>query len=215
MMRIRCNRQVRSVAAAMLCVCATTTPVRAEPMAKVVEEAVDPWSAYIAEASRRFDVPEPWIRAVMQVESGGHARAVSPKGAMGLMQIMPETWAALRARYGLGTDPYDGHDNILAGAAYLREMHDRYGYPTLFAAYNAGPRRVDEYLSAGRPLPAETQGYLAALGHSQAAPRRVHAVPTGASLFVDLRSGGQVAGFRLPSAGSLFVPVNSARGHRP
>jgi len=214
-MRIHCNRQVRSVAAVMLCVCATTTPVRAEPVANVVEEAFDPWSDYIAEASRRFGVPEPWIRAVIQVESGGHAHAVSPKGAMGLMQIMPETWAALRARYGLGTDPYDPRDNILAGAAYLGEMHDRYGYPTLFAAYNAGPRRVDDYLSGGRPLPTETQGYLVALGHSQAAPRRLQAVPTGASLFVDLRGGGQAAGFRPPSAGSLFVPVSSARGRWP
>ena len=66
-------------------------------------------------------------------------RAISPKGAMGLMQLMPETWAALRARYGLGRDAFDPHDNILAGAAFLREMHDRYGSPGFLAAYNAGP----------------------------------------------------------------------------
>ena len=53
---------------------------------------------------------------------------------MGLMQIMPKTWTELRARYGLGADPYDPHDNILAGAAYIRELHDRYGSPGFLAA---------------------------------------------------------------------------------
>lgn len=55
----------------------------------------------------------------MQVESFGDVRALSPKGAMGLMQIMPEAWVAVRSHYGLGADPYDAHDNILAGAAYV------------------------------------------------------------------------------------------------
>ena len=53
---------------------------------------------------------------------------------MGLMQIMPKTWIELRARYGLGADPYDPHDNILAGAAYIRQLHDRYGSPGFLAA---------------------------------------------------------------------------------
>jgi hypothetical protein len=74
----------------------------------------------VAEASQRFGIPASWIHAVMQVESFGDVRALSPKGAMGLMQIMPEAWAALRSRYGLGADPYDAHGNILAGAAYPR-----------------------------------------------------------------------------------------------
>src|SRR3546814_3022380 len=87
----------------------------------------------------------------MRVESRGDVRAVSPKGAMGLMQLMPDTWASLRVRLGLGANPYDPRDNILAGAAYLREMHDRYGSPGFLAAYNAGPGRYEEYL-AGRPL---------------------------------------------------------------
>jgi hypothetical protein len=99
----------------------------------------------------------------MHVESGGWMRAVSPKGAMGLMQIMPKTYAGLRLRYHLGGDPYDAHDNILAGAAYLREMHDRYGSPGFLAAYNAGPERYDEHLATGRPLPLETQTYVATL----------------------------------------------------
>src|SRR3546814_5730962 len=84
----------------------------------------------------------------MRVESRGDVRAVSPKGAMGLMQLMPDTWASLRVRLGLGANPYDPRDNILAGAAYLREMHDRYGSPGFLAAYNAGPgRRSEEHTS--------------------------------------------------------------------
>lgn len=123
----------------------------------------DPYAAYVADAARRFGVPEAWIRAVMRVESRGDVRAVSPMGAMGLMQIMPATWAGLRARYGLGSDPFDPRDNILAGAAYLREMHDRYGSPGFLAAYNAGPGRYEDYRDRGRPLPAETRAYVAML----------------------------------------------------
>jgi len=119
----------------------------------------------IEEVSRRFAVPAHWIRAVMTVESAGDVRARSPKGAMGLMQIMPETWADLRIRHSFGDDPYDPHDNILAGAAYLHELHDRYGSPGFLAAYNAGPGRYEQYL-AGRPLPAETRAYVATLAPS-------------------------------------------------
>jgi hypothetical protein len=116
----------------------------------------------IEEASRRFAVPAHWIRAVMTVESAGDVRARSPKGAMGLMQIMPETWVDLRTRHRFGDNPYDPRDNILAGAAYLQELHDRYGSPGFLAAYNAGPSRYEQYL-AGRPLPAETRAYVATL----------------------------------------------------
>ena len=63
----------------------------------------------------------------MQTESGGDERAGSNKGAMGLMQLMPGTWVELNARYGLGLDRFDARDNILAGTAYLKEMHDRFG----------------------------------------------------------------------------------------
>jgi hypothetical protein len=97
----------------------------------------------------------------MQAESGGDVRALSPKGAMGLMQLMPATWATLRQRYGLGTDPYDPRDNITAGTAYLRELHDRFGERGFLAAYNAGPSRYEEHLATGRPLPAETLSYIA------------------------------------------------------
>lgn len=121
-----------------------------------------PFAIYIDEAARRFGIPAAWIRAVMRAESAGDVRAISSAGAMGLMQIMPDTWAELRVRHSLGRDPYDPRDNILAGAAYLREMYDRFGSPGFLAAYNAGPRRYQEYL-AGRPLPAETRAYVAAL----------------------------------------------------
>lgn len=124
-----------------------------------------PYAPHVADAARRFGIPEAWIWAVMRVESAGNHRAVSRAGAMGLMQIMPGTWAQLRVRHGLGTDPFDVRDNIMAGAAYLREMYDRYGNPSaMLAAYNAGPGRYDDYLSRGRSLPAETVAYLARLG---------------------------------------------------
>ncbi|WP_245262383.1 lytic transglycosylase domain-containing protein [Mesorhizobium sp. WSM3626] len=121
------------------------------------------WSAYVCEAAKRFDLPEHLIRAVMHVESGGDVRAISPKSAAGLMQIMPATWAELRIKHGLGTDPFNPRDNILAGAAYLREMLDRFGTKGLLAAYNAGPQRYQEHLSNGRPLPRETIDYVAKL----------------------------------------------------
>ena len=117
-------------------------------------------SAFILEASRRFDIPVPWIRAVMRVESAGNLRALSPKGAIGLMQIMPETWSDLRSRYQIGVDPYDAHDNIIAGTAYLRELYDRYGAPGFLAAYNAGPARWEDHLPDGKPLPLETRVFL-------------------------------------------------------
>lgn len=123
----------------------------------------DPYAEIVREAAQRFGVPSSWISAVMAIESGGDVLAVSSQGAMGLMQIMPATWTGLRARYSLGADPYEPRDNILAGAAYLREMHDRYGSPGFLAAYNAGPARYDEYLATGRELPMETQLYVAML----------------------------------------------------
>jgi soluble lytic murein transglycosylase-like protein len=140
--------------------------VRAEPAIPrpvIMAAARAPFAAFVAEASQRFGISAAWIRAVMRAESFGAVRAISPKGAIGLMQIMPETWAALRQRYGLGADPYDAHDNIIAGAAYLRELHDRYGIPGFLAAYNAGPARWEDHLATGRPLPAETRVYLSRL----------------------------------------------------
>ena len=124
----------------------------------------DPWGPYIGEASRRFDIPERWVREVMRQESGGRTSATSPVGAMGLMQLMPGTYAELRGRYGLGDDPYHPYDNLMAGTAYLREMYDLYGTPAFLAAYNAGPRRLEDYLFNSRGLPTETRNYVARIG---------------------------------------------------
>ena len=140
----------------------------------------DPWGPYIHQASARFDIPGQWIRAVMHVESGGHEYQsghliTSPVGAMGLMQVMPETYQDLRAQYQLGADPYNPRDNIMAGAAYLREMYDIYGFPGFLAAYNAGPRRLDDYLADQRSLPAETRRYVAMIAPAIVGsyPRRI------------------------------------------
>ncbi len=79
--------------------------------------AVDPFAAHITEAAQRFGIPGRWIRAVLRAESAGDVRAISSAGALGLMQVMPDTWAGLRVRYRLGRDPYDPHDNLNAGGA--------------------------------------------------------------------------------------------------
>jgi hypothetical protein len=126
----------------------------------------DPWGPYIKIAASRFDVPEPWIRQVMRVESGGHEYlggqlTVSPAGAMGLMQLEPETYQEMAARYSLGSDPFNPYDNIMAGTAYIHEMYTVYGSPGFLAAYNAGPGRVDAFETQGRKLPYETTNYIA------------------------------------------------------
>jgi soluble lytic murein transglycosylase-like protein len=134
--------------------------------APVSADPVERWGAEISEASARFGIPEEWIRRVMRIESGGVASldgrpVVSSAGAIGLMQLMPGTWREMRDLLSLGADAADPHDNILAGTAYLKAMYDRFGYPGLFAAYNAGPERYAAYLSGQRPLPAETRLYIA------------------------------------------------------
>ena len=126
-------------------------------------ETIDRFAEFIAEASTRFAVPASWIRAVMQIESGGDQRAASPRGALGLMQLMPGTWVELSARYELGLDPFDPHDNVMAGTAYLKEMHDRFGSAGFLAAYHAGPGRYKQHLAIGKPLPQDTIAYVAAV----------------------------------------------------
>jgi hypothetical protein len=132
----------------------------------------DPWGPYIREAAQRVGFPEAWVRAVMRQESGGRlvmadgSLVTSPAGAMGLMQIMPATWDRLRPQLGLGADPYEPRDNILAGTAYLKQMHDRFGSPNFLAAYNAGPDRVALYLTGAKILPDETETYVARITSS-------------------------------------------------
>lgn len=127
--------------------------------------SVDRWQPYITEASLRFGIPERWIKRVMRAESGGkttlNGRPIrSHAGAMGLMQVMPATWAQLTKTHRLGKNPDEPRANILAGTAYLRDMYDRFGHPGLFAAYNAGPGRYHAYLHGRRRLPAETIAYV-------------------------------------------------------
>lgn len=170
-------------------------------------------AAAVFEAADRFAISVHWIRAVMHAESNGDPRARSAKGAIGLMQIMPRTWADLRAKHRLGADPYDARDNILAGAAYLRELLDRYGVPGFLAAYNAGPGRYEQHLATGKPLPDETQAYVATIMSNTADMSRVavstvakHAVAGARSpLFVDRLTSHLVA--RSDSVG-----VRSGRG---
>ncbi|MDZ3831912.1 MAG: lytic transglycosylase domain-containing protein [Sphingopyxis sp.] len=171
--------------------------------------AAHPYAAHVTEASQRFGIPELWIWRVMHAESRGRARAVSSAGAMGLMQIMPATWAMLTARHRLGADPFDVRGNILAGAAYLRAMWDRYGDVRLMlAAYNAGPGRADAYAAGRRGLPAETIAYVAAIapeiggGRVQSAAVDAPSAPSSwrsASLFAAQASATDADGSAAPA----------------
>lgn len=136
-------------------------------------QSIDRWQPYIAEASTRYGVPVEWIERVMRAESGGRTTLdgrpiVSGAGAMGLMQLMPGTWADMRARLGLGNDPHAPRDNIMAGTYYLRLMYDRFGYPGLFGAYNAGPARYSAWLERRSKLPEETRVYMARVTNQHA-----------------------------------------------
>lgn len=167
-------------------------------------ERLAPWSAFIDEASLRFDIPRAWIEGVIMTESGGRTRLngrpiTSRAGAMGLMQVMPVTYEAMRIAQALGTDPYDPHDNILAGTAYLRAMYDRFGYPGLFGAYNAGPGRYEASLHGVR-LPSETRTYLARL--TKISP----SIRSGNAIFVTQTT--KPGRSETPRMSALFVPLN-------
>lgn len=168
----------------------TVVPASADPVGQ--------WQPFISEASKRFDVPERWIWHVIAVESGGNVETKgmpirSPAGAMGLMQLMPATWAAMRDALHLGSDPDDPHDNIIAGTAYLRAMYDSFGYPGLFAAYNAGPSRYADYLSGKRPLPQETRAYVQTLIAKTEAPPSHDALPRPSLFAVQSNEVGDTA----------------------
>lgn len=149
--------------AALLAELALAHPLQAneQPRAAQTRAASIDIVAHVREASHRFGIPEHWIYAVIRIESAGRMRAVSSAGAMGLMQLMPGTWARQRGRYSLGSDPFDPRDNILAGTSYLREMYDSYGAAGFLAAYNAGPGRYEAWLAGRRSLPLETRRYVA------------------------------------------------------
>lgn len=158
----RAIRRMRTLAAAAMAM--NMTAAIAPACAQTETILSHPYAVHVAQASQRFGIPENWIWSVMRIESGGNPRAISPAGAMGLMQIMPATWDMLTTRFALGTDPFDIGANIHAGAAYLRLMWDRYGtIPAMLAAYNAGPRRADAWVAGRRALPEETAAYVAKL----------------------------------------------------
>jgi soluble lytic murein transglycosylase-like protein len=183
---------------------------------------VDPWRPLIAEASQRFGIPEEWIVRVMRAESGGRTTLngrpiTSHAGAMGLMQVMPGTYREMARVHRLGADPYLPRDNIMAGTAYLRAMYDRYGYPGLFAAYNAGPGRYEEYLRGRRALPGETRAYLAQVTSGSTAPAAAAPAATLVEraperLFFTLRTRGPVDDPEPESvpASPLFVRSSAA-----
>ena len=148
--------------------CALIISAQCSPSATPAQphKGVAQWQPMVARAASTFALPEAWLNAVMTRESGGktmlNGRPItSAAGAMGLMQVMPRTYSDLRKQLGLGADPYAPADNITAGAAYLQQMYRRYGYPGMFAAYNAGPGRFDDFLLRQRPLPHETLAYVA------------------------------------------------------
>jgi len=171
------------------------------------------WDALMTEASQRFQVPKPWIRAVMRQESGGrtmlgHDRPiVSHAGAIGLMQVMPGTYDEMAEQHKLGADPFDARNNILAGTAYLRWLHKRYGYPRMFAAYNAGPGRVER----GGRLPAETRAYVGGITrtlHSRTAAADLVKLtrPNGAAVKID---PGKITGIRAALPGEYAASVKT------
>jgi len=179
-------------------------------------QSVADWRPFTAEASTRFGISVDWIERVMQIESAGRTSLagrpiISRAGAIGLMQLMPATWSEMRAAYGLGDDPFDPHDNILAGAAYLRTMYDRFGYPGLFAAYNAGPGRYVAYRLKSRPLPLETRAYLARVAGSSPPPSSSAAAVSRPSLFVVLTGDGPTPPLqrRNDKRPALFVSLSS------
>jgi soluble lytic murein transglycosylase-like protein len=156
-------------------------------------DEVGRWQPMIEEASTRFGIPTSWIERVMRAESRGFTtldgRPIrSRAGAMGLMQLMPATWEAMRARLGLGSNPDDPRDNILAGTCFLRLMYDRFGYPGLFGAYNAGPGAYAAWLAGDRRLPGETVAYLGAVAGTPQPMSPVTSSAASPSLFVVRRT---------------------------
>jgi hypothetical protein len=174
------------------------------------------WEPIIAAASRQFHISQDWVRAVMRMESGGRTMLdakfpiTSDAGAMGLMQVMPQTYRDMRVAYKLGADPYNPHDNIYAGAAYLSALHKKYGYPAMFAAYNDGPGNLEAHLFRGRPLPDETIAYVSGIvggrGVHGGAGKVKFTQPDGAEIAIDL---SQVRGVRAPLPGEYADNVQA------
>lgn len=190
------------------------------PTAVVAQPSAPDIGPYIEAAAHETGLPARLIWAVINVESHSNIRAVSPKGAMGLMQLMPATWLAMRTELGLGADAFDPHDNILAGSHYLKSMYDLYGQEGYLAAYNAGPGRYLSHRNTGRPLPMETQTYVVRvnrlLGES-APPSMSGSTPNGpaswteASLFLAPSASEPEATSRSVASNSPFIAATDNR----
>ena len=231
-MRWNCSLRIACSALALF----GAAPGFAQEAAEQAQQRVVDIASHVAEAAQRFGLPEHWIYAVMRTESAGRIGAVSSAGAMGLMQLMPGTWARQRARFGLGADPFNPRDNIMAGTSYLREMYDSYGATGMLAAYNAGPGRYEQWRDDGRPLPAETRAYVAKIATvlqpggtatvvasaSPAQPQRITWTQSG--LFAPRSNAAEAApssdigeGTAAPPPasprplGGLFAPVSGSR----
>jgi len=178
--------------------------VRSPPSAFALEQQMTPrellhrWDPLIADASRRFDVPQPWIRAVIVAESGGRTMSsetepiTSSAGALGVMQLMPQTYADMRVAYGLGPDPQDPHDNIFAGTAFLHRLFLTYGFPVMFSAYNDGPGNLEYRLMHGELLPLETRNYVTDITRALLGAGALH---------------GAKARFTRPDGSPVMIPV--------
>ncbi len=182
------------------------------------------WQPIVRDAANRFGLPATWLDAVILAESAGcevmdGSPTISSTGAMGLMQLMPATWHMYQARLRLGDDPYGPRDNVLAGAAYLSDLYRRFGSSGFLAAYQAGPKRYEEFLNDGRPLPRETLDYVARVNRaiqridSRSAVRQSPDSPAASALFVVLAAVRSTANRspvdRLDTR--LFVQLSNAR----
>jgi soluble lytic murein transglycosylase-like protein len=206
------------IAASAAAICFSGATARGRAVAQFDREAavrLQVLGPLIDEASDRFGVPEAWIRAVISAESGERTTVngepiTSRAGAVGPMQVMPQTYDELRLRYGLGPDPADREQNILAGTAYLKELYDRFGHVGMFAAYNAGPERYQAYLDGNLPLPEETRAYLAALGNIVSDTAAEATFPSGKDLFFPLSGQNPqiTAAQPAPNSGELLIPLN-------
>lgn len=206
------------IAAAAAVISLGSTLARAQAVAQFDPKATARLQAlqpFIDGASDRFGVPEIWIRAVIAAESGGRTTMngqpiTSPAGAIGPMQVMPQTYDELRLRYAFGPDPADPEQNILAGTAYLKELHERFGRAGMFAAYNAGPERYQAYLDGNLPLPEETRAYLAILGNVASGIPAEVTFASGKDLFFPLsgQNPESTAAQTAPNADALFIPLN-------
>jgi soluble lytic murein transglycosylase-like protein len=137
---------------------ADTKPAPATPAAQTTVAGPVDLDQVVRDASSKRQIDPDFVNSVIKAESNFHPRAVSPKGAQGLMQLMPDTARELQV-----TDPFDPEQNIRAGAKYLKQLLDRFkgDLPRALAAYNAGAGAVDQ--AGGIPAIDETKAYVEAI----------------------------------------------------